>query len=191
MEIRNIERGETVSFAASARLAGKKEADAAQTAGTSPADRVELSNQWVEQMQEQMQEQNAQILSLLTTGKEREEQSDGLLDSIMQDAEAKQDELDALSADMKAKMKCLEIAMRIMKGKKVPPEDERYLMENDPAGYKIAMAMKAFVKEDDEECESVLDDEDKNGGKTESSKGGEDAPVESAPSEGGGEETAV
>lgn len=189
MEIRNIVRGETVSFAASARLAGKKEADAAQTAGTSPADRVELSNQWVEQMQEQMQEQNAQILSLLTTGKEREEQSDGLLDSIMQDAEAKQDELDALSADMKAKMKCLEIAMRIMKGKKVPPEDERYLMQNDPAGYKIAMAMKAFVKEDDEECESVLDDED--GGKTESSKGGEDAPVESAPSEGGGEETAV
>ena len=162
MEIRNIVRGETVSFAASARLAGKKEADAAQTAGTSPADRVELSNQWVEQMQEQMQEQNAQILSLLTTGKEREEQSDGLLDSIMQDAEAKQDEL-----------------------------DERYLMENDPVGYKIAMAMKAFVKEDDEECESVLDDEDKSGGKTESSKGGEDAPVESAPSEGGGEETAV
>ena len=103
----------------------------------------------------------------------------------------KQDELDALSADMKAKMKCLEIAMRIMKGKKVPPEDERYLMENDPVGYKIAMAMKAFVKEDDEECESVLDDEDKSGGKTESSKGGEDAPVESAPSEGGGEETAV
>ena len=117
MEIRNIVRGETVSFAASARLAGKKEADAAQTAGTSPADRVELSNQWVEQMQEQMQEQNAQILSLLTTGKEREERSDGLLDSIMQDAEAKQDELDALSADMKAKMKCLEIAMRILKGK--------------------------------------------------------------------------
>ena len=75
MEIRNIVRGETVSFAASARLAGKKEADAAQTAGTSPADRVELSNQWVEQMQEQMQEQNAQILSLLTTGKEREEQT--------------------------------------------------------------------------------------------------------------------
>ena len=68
MEIRNIVRGETVSFAASARLAGKKEADAAQTAGTSPADRVELSNQWVEQMQEQMQEADKELEELEVVG---------------------------------------------------------------------------------------------------------------------------
>ena len=53
-------------------------------------------------------------------------------------------------------------------------------MENDPKGYKIAMAMKVFVKEDKKECESVLDDEDKNGGASETSDSGESASAEAS-----------
>ena len=93
--------------------------------------------------------------------------------------ETEEDKLDTMSEQLDVQMKCLKIAMNIMKGKKVPPEDERYLMENDPNGYKLAMSMKSMVKEDKKECKSVLDDEDKNGssetGEAESASGGEGA----------------
>ena len=61
-------------------------------------------------------------------------------------------------------------------------------MENDPSGYKLAMAMKLLVKEDKKECKSVLDEKDKNGGE-ETSESGEAAPAEgtSASGAGGGE----
>ena len=123
---------------------------------------------------------DAMRYSLLAGGK-REKESSGILDLLGgQDAETA--ELDAKTQQLKTQMKCLEISMRMMKGKKVPPEDEQYLMENDPEGYRITMAMRKPPKKDEEECESVLDDEDRK-------KTGE-ASGEPAPAEGpsGGEE---
>lgn len=181
MEIRQVIRGTDTSFAAT-RPAQKAESRPVET--TRPAaDRLELSRQWVEQMEEQ----SAQIQALLSQpgGGDKEEKSEGILD-MLDETSGESEELDALSQQMKIQMKCLEIAMRMMKGKKVPPEDERYLMENDPKGYKIAMAMKSFVKEDKKECKSVLDEEDKNGGASETSDSGESAPAET-PSGGEGE----
>ena len=35
-----------------------------------------------------------------------------------------------------------QIAASIMRGDRVPPEDMAYLMNNDPEGYKLAMAMR-------------------------------------------------
>ena len=134
-----------------------------------------------------MEEQRVQTQAALLAG-EKEKKSNGILD-MLDGVSAEQEELDALSQEMKAKMKCLEIAMRMMKGKKVPPEDERYLMENDPEGYKVAMAMKAFVKEDKEECESVLKDEEKNSGQT--AEAGEAAPVEEGGEPSGGGDASV
>ena len=66
-----------------------------------------------------------------------------------------------------------------MKGNRVPPEDLRYLMEHDQAGYKLAMAMRRH-NPDPEDEESVLDDEDRNGA-VESSGGGEAFPGLSVP----------
>lgn len=183
MEIRQVLRGADTSFAAS-RPARKAESGEAGTARPA-AERLELSRQWADQMQEQ----SARIQALLSRPGEEDKDSGGLLGYM----ETEEDKLDALSEELDVQMKCLKIAMNIMKGKKVPPEDERYLMEHDPNGYKMAMAMKALVKEDKKECKSVLDDEDKNGDKTEeSSDGGEPAPTAEASggeavSSGGGE----
>ena len=121
-------------------------------------DRVELSRQWVQNMEDQRSQSEAALLAGA-----KEKKSDGILD-MLDGNSAEEEELDALSQQLKTQMKCLEIAMRLMKGKKIPPEDEQYLMENDPEGYKIAMALRKPPKKDEKECESVLDEEDKNGG---------------------------
>jgi hypothetical protein len=63
--------------------------------------------------------------------------------------------------------KCSKIAASIMKGKRVPLEDLRYLMEHDIKGYQLAMAMRKPEKDDREE-KSVLDDEDRQEDTTES-----------------------
>lgn len=145
------------------------------------ADRVDLSRQWMEQMEDQRK----QLLDLLSrpAGQDTEQKSDGILD-MLDGAEKEKEELDALSQQLKVQMKCLEIARRIMQGKKVPPKDELYLMENDPKGYKLAMALRKPPKKNEKECKSVLDDGDEQSGKTSGS--GETAPVET----GGGESAA-
>ena len=167
MEIRKVVRGTDTSFAA--RPARKAERESAGAVRPS-ADRVELSRQWAEALEGQRARTQA---ALLSGGKGKDKDEGGILGYM----ETEEDKLDALSEEMDVQMKCLKIAMNIMKGKKVPPEDERYLMEHDPEGYKLALAMRGMEKEDDEECESVLKDEDKNG-KTESVSS-------EAPSEGG------
>lgn len=67
-------------------------------------------------------------------------------------------ELDALEKGLKIMKKCQEIAARIMRGDKVPPQDERYLMENDPNGYKLAMAMRK-PKKNPKKWDSIVDKE--------------------------------
>lgn len=167
MEVRRMLWGES-ALPPAARPAQKGER---KTAPRLSADRLELSRQWVEAMEEQRARTQA---AMLAGGKKAEEDSGGLLGYM----ETEEDKLDAMSEQLDTQMKCLKIAMNIMKGKKVPPEDERYLMEHDPDGYKLAIAMKSMTKEDKKECESVLDDEDKEGG--ESGETGEAAPAESS-----------
>lgn len=81
--------------------------------------------------------------------------------------EAKQrgsSELDALSNSLKTMDRCQKIAARIMKGDKVPPQDEMYLMDNDPDGYKLALVCRK-PKEHPKKWESVLkEDQERNSG---------------------------
>lgn len=184
MEIRQVVRGGAAS-PAPARQANRTKTG--ETGAVRPStDRVELSRQWVEQMEEQ----RARSEAALRAGA-KEEKKEGLLDML--DGPGSE-ELDAQMEALKTQQKCMEIAMRIMQGKRVPPEDEQYLMEHDPDGYKLAVSMRVLVKVDDEECESVLEDEDKERGGTSEAGGaapaetGESAPVEageSAPVETG------
>ena len=167
MEIRQVLRGSNAGFAP-ARPAGSGEKKTAGSARPS-ADRLELSREWVKGLEEQRTLAEAARPS----GKKK---SSSILDMLDRPG-AEEEEADELSRQLKTQKKCMEIARRIMAGKRVPPEDEQYLMEHDPEGYKLALAMRGMEKEDDEECESVLKDEDKNG-KTESVSS-------EAPSEGG------
>jgi len=108
--------------------------------------------------------------------------------------EAKQQDgsdLEALSKALKAMEKCRKIASRIMRGDKVPPQDEMYLLEQDPDGYKLALACRK-PKEKPKEWKSVLDEEDRErSGPAQSAapadSGGQ--PVESAGNSGESPET--
>ena len=177
MEIRQVVRGNRTSFA-QARPA-KREDTGAAAAGRPSSDRVELSQQWTEHLEQQ----RAQVQAALLAGKQ-EKKSGGILDML--DGPDSQ-ELDAQMEALRVQQKCMEISRRIMAGKRVPPEDEQYLMEHDPEGYKLTIALRRPPK-DDEECESVLNEEDRGSGET--SETGEAAPAEGggdAPSSGGGE----
>lgn len=68
-------------------------------------------------------------------------------------------ELDALTEALKKMERCQKIASRIMRGDKVPPQDEMYLLDNDPDGYKLALACRK-PKEKPKEWDSVLEDEE-------------------------------
>lgn len=166
MEIQRVLTGKPVSFSPTQPLKDGKKAG-----GETSADRLELTRQWVRQMDEQRTRLRAALLS----GEEKKD-SGGILAYM----ETEEDKLDALSEQLKVQQKCLKISMRIMQGKKVPPQDEQYLMEHDPEGYKLAMAMRKPPKKDEKECESVLDEEDKKGG--EASGAGEAAPMETGES---------
>ena len=176
MEIGSILRGTAAGVAVCS--AQQAEKDSSANVGLA-ADRVELSRRWVEQMENQ----RFQLLALLDGGERKDHKDSG---GILGYMETEEDKLDALSEHLKIQQKCMKIAMRIMQGKKVPPQDERYLMEHDPNGYKLAMALRKPPKKDEKECKSVLDGEDKQSGK--SSGGGNTVSAEAF---GGSGEPAV
>ena len=87
-------------------------------------------------------------------------------------------ELDAMREALKKMERCQKIASRIMKGDKVPPQDERYLMECDPDGYNLALACRQ-PKEKPKEWESVLKEEEQEGGSAPSGGEAPEAPESS------------
>ncbi len=59
-----------------------------------------------------------------------------------EEAEGGSGEFEAMAEALKVMQRCQEIARRLMRGDRVPPEDEQYLMTNDPKGYKLALAAR-------------------------------------------------
>lgn len=92
---------------------------------------------------------------------QRDQRRDRASDSLSALDTAKS-QLDSMAEKLKVMRKCQKIAASVMRGDRVPPEDLAYLMNNDPEGYKLAMAMRR-ENPDPEDCESVLDEEDRRG----------------------------
>lgn len=179
MEIRRVLRGENAGFAA-ARPSQSREKE--KPAARPSADRLELSRRWVEDMEEQRARAQA---ALLSGGKEKKT-SNSILD-MLDGAGPDSAEMKAEMEQLKVQKRCMEISRRIMAGKKVPPQDERYLMEHDPEGYKITIALRKPPKKNEKECESVLKDEEEGSGET--AETGQTASVEGGESaSSGGEE---
>lgn len=143
MEIRRISPGGRMTAPAAPRPAKEGKAP-----GRAPsADRLELS-QWVSRMDESRSQAEREFYEAAARSEARPE-----------DAQAEAHMLDGLEKALDAMKKCAEIAARLMAGKKIPLQDEQYLMDNDPQGYRLALAMRR-EEEDEEECGSVLDPED-------------------------------
>ena len=156
---------------------GKKaetaDAPARAQAPKEPVDKLTLSRQAVAFVEEQSRKMWDEV-------REREQQRQERMN-----AEPSSGELDLLSNGLKVLELCQKIAASIMKGNHVPPEDLKFLMENDPAGYRLAMAMRRH-NPDPEDVDSVLEDEESRGGSNGEAGGGEVPSVEAAaPSEGG------
>ena len=77
---------------------------------------------------------------------------------LLEARQRKSGDLEAMSESLKVMDRCQKIAARIMKGDKVPPQDEMYLLDNDPDGYKLALACRV-PKEKPKEWESVLEED--------------------------------
>ncbi len=149
----------------------------AESARTRPqGDRLSLSRQAVNFLEEQNRR-------MWQYQQEREQRRQSRLDSELSALDTAKSRLKRMEDELDILSKCQKIAASIMKGNRVPPEDLRYLMEHDQAGYKLAMAMRRH-NPDPEDEESVLDDEDRNGA-AEASGGGEAFPRPSAPAPGG------
>lgn len=170
-----LKRNSQLAQSTAARAESTAPKKAASIRDQARADRLALSRQAVAFLEENNRRIQEQIrLDAEKKNKDNElTASDGGASNL----------LDSLDKAMDVMQKCQKIAAAIMKGKRVPPEDLRYLMEHDPNGYKMAMAMRKPEK-DDEELESVLDEEDLKGeSASESSEsGGTSAPTSTASS---------
>ena len=138
-------------------MAKKAEADAPAPAQPAqkqpPADKLTLSRQALSFLEEQ----NRKRLEL---DLEREQRRQARMNNSLSQLESSKGHLDRLGKALKVLSKCQKIAASIMKGNRVPPEDLRYLMVKDPAGYRLAMATRK-PKKNPEEHDSVLTDQDR------------------------------
>lgn len=141
---------------------GASAGEAAAPAAAPRTDRVSSSQQAVRQVVERMEQQSQRLAALLRQDQPAEKKT-YIWDMLDGEKETGSSEADALGEQMKAMERCHKIAARIMRGDKVPPEDEQYLMLNDPDGYKLAMAMRT-PKRNPKKWESVLKDEEKDAG---------------------------
>jgi len=66
---------------------------------------------------------------------------------------------DGIASAWKERIKCLQIAMRIMAGDKVPVEDHRYLLEKDSELYSRAISLRV-EKADPKEYDRLSEDEE-------------------------------
>ncbi len=143
-------------------------------------DRVSSAQQAVRQAAEQLDAQSRCLAALVRQDQQAEKKT-YIWDMLDGEASSGNSEADALGEQMKTMERCHKIAARIMRGDKVPPQDEQYLMMNDPDGYKLALAMRT-PKKHPKKHESVLKDEDKT---AESHDGGGEDAVSSCEESGG------
>ncbi len=175
---REMRRNQRLDQAAAGRADRSAPAPAPSQPARPAADRVSLSRQAVSFLEEQNRR-------MWQYQQEREQRRQSRLDSELSALDTAKNRLKRMEDELDILNKCNKIAASIMKGNRVPPEDLRYLMEHDQAGYKLAMAMRRHNPDPKDE-ESVLDEEDRNGQRNEASGGGEAPSVEAA---GGGGET--
>lgn len=155
---REMRRNERLAKAAAKTADTEAPAKAPPARPQAPADKVTLSQQALAFLKEQ----NQRAWEQAQERERRRSRIDGYLGAM----ETSQKQLDSMGEKLKIQNKCQKIAASIMKGDRVPPEDLQYLMEHDPEGYKLAMAMRR-EKRDPEDCESVLNDEDRKAGSKE------------------------
>ena len=89
----------------------------------------------------------------------RLEEMRGRLRELREEMKRAREAGEGVAEAIKEKIRCIQIAMRIMSGNKVPVEDHQYLLEKDPGLYSQAISMK-IEKDDPEEYDRLSEDEE-------------------------------
>jgi hypothetical protein len=79
--------------------------------------------------------------------------------SLREELARAQEAGEGMAKFMREKIKCIQIAMRIISGNRVPSEDHRFLAEKDPELYAKAMSMR-IEKAEPKEYERLSEDEE-------------------------------
>lgn len=87
-----------------------------------------------------------------------------MMNNAIHNANVSKQQGDAMKEAMITEAKAMEIARRIAKGGKVPPQDEKLLMEYNPDLYKLSKQAAILAKEH-EEYDSLVDEESQNDNK--------------------------
>lgn len=136
-------------------------------------DRIELSKEALEYLQGQKEaaepekaasepltpEEKRQQAQLEKAKAVRQMLDAARLQSIQMQEQSKK-QTDALKESLDKMKRCAKIAKNISKGHKVPPKDEKYLLENDPKAYMMAMALRMLEEQDNKKVKSELKDEE-------------------------------
>lgn len=100
------------------------------------------------------------IQDKLSAMKSMKQMLDNLKQQNAQMAEQSEKQADAMKESLEKMKRCSKIAKNIQKGHKVPPKDEKYLLENDPKLYMMAMALRMLEDPDNKKVKSELKDEE-------------------------------
>lgn len=187
MELNAIDQMKRTAVRGRERKTDAPETAGAASAGTQPKkDSIDLAERAVAALKEQ----NQRLMNLLQQQEREMEKPPALWEMAEAGGKSESDMLDALGENMKVVDRCHKIAVRIMRGDKVPPQDEQYLMKNDPEGFKLAMAMRR-PKRKPKKWESVLKDEEKKASENDIEEEPQEASQASeAASESGGDAAA-
>lgn len=96
----------------------------------------------------------------LSAMKSMKQMLSSLREQNAQMAEQSEKQAEAMKEALEKMKRCSKIAKNIQKGHKVPPKDEKYLLENDPKLYMMAMAMRMLEEPDNKKVKSELKDEE-------------------------------
>ncbi len=96
----------------------------------------------------------------LSAMKSMKQMISSLREQNAQMAEQSEKQAEAMKESLEKMKRCSKIAKNIQKGHKVPPKDEKYLLENDPKLYMMAMALRMLEDPDNKKVKSELKDEE-------------------------------
>ncbi len=84
-------------------------------------------------------------------------------ENLIRDSETAKQQSEAAAKQAEEMMKILEVYRRIASGGKVPPEDEKKLMEYSHEMYMAAKTAAMIAKQNDKEYDSLWEDEEESG----------------------------
>ena len=111
-------------------------------------------------MREELSPEDKKLQDKLSAVRSMRQMLESVRQQSAQMAEQSEKQAKAMKESLDKMKRCSKIAKNIQKGHKVPPKDEKYLLENDPKLYMMAMALRMLEDPDNKKVKSELKKEE-------------------------------